>query len=394
MRALLAILLFATPALAQDRTLDTVAAERDEAEAEARRLASRRAGLERELAELKAQMSTLSRQTAALEDGAAELEGRVDSLVSRANLLTDNIADDRDSLRSLVAVLQRIESNPPPTLATGGGSAIETARAGSLAASVATSLQARADQLAQDLLELEGVRAELSAERDELNRQTEVLNARRAEMRTLSRDKAALARELGQREAAEVARMEALAREAETLRELLAAVERAAGAEPRLKPGAPVADGPLAVLPRIKPPSGSRPLPRAPRSLPEGLRFADARGQLDLPVQGSVSAGFSNDRKGLSISARSGSQVVSPYGGRVEFAGPFKNYERLVILNAGDGYFVVLTGLASTFVASGETVALGEPLGEMPSGDAELYLEFRKDGRPVDPAPWLRGRRG
>ena len=392
--ALLVIALVCAPATAQDRTLDTIAQERAAAEAEAQRLAARRAGLRGELDDLKARMSAMSRETAALEADAAELEGRVDDLAMRAGVLAGRIADDRADIRQLVAVLQRIESNPPPTLATGGGSAIGTARAGALAAGVAKSLQRRADQLAGDLRELEGVRRELSAERDILRRRTDALALQRRGMRELSREKGTLLAELGQREAAQIARMEALAREADTLRELLAAVERQAGAEPRLKPSAPVARGPLAVSPRLKPPANLRP---AAASLPEGLRFADARGQLSLPVRGRVSSGFSRDRQGLGIATRGGAQVTSPYGGRVEFAGPFKNYQRLVILNAGDGYFLVFTGLGATFVGSGETVAAGEPLGEMPGsgergGDPELYLEFRKDGRPVDPTPWLRDR--
>jgi len=72
-----------------------------------------------------------------------------------------------------------------------------------------------------------------------------------------------------------------------------------------------------------------------------------------------------------------------------------------LILNAGDGYHVVLAGMGRISVAAGQSVLAGEPIGAMSearvastsaSGNEnaapELYVEFRKDGKPVDPAPW------
>jgi septal ring factor EnvC (AmiA/AmiB activator) len=72
-----------------------------------------------------------------------------------------------------------------------------------------------------------------------------------------------------------------------------------------------------------------------------------------------------------------------------------------LILNAGDGYHVVLAGMGRISVAPGHTVLAGEPVGAMGETGAagasgsgigkaapELYIEFRKDGKPVDPTPW------
>ena len=384
-------LCLATPAFAQERTVDAVLAEQRAAEAEVARLESERAGIMAELSDLKARMSAISRDTDRIEAQADELEERIANLVREAGRMERDLADDRASILRLVAVLQRIEANPPPAIAA-GESAIDSARAARLTSGVAAGLQARTRQLRLDIEELETVRAELQAERRQLGARTDELTARRAEMRQLSTDKTRLLDRLGREQAAQSARAERLAREAQTLRELLARVEAAAKAEPRIKPEIAPDLPETSVRPRLKPPLGGA---VAARPLPEGLRFADARGQLSLPVRGRVTGRFSTERRGLSVETRGSAQVVSPYGGRIEFAGPFKNYERLVILNAGDGYFVVLTGLGTTFVTSGETVGAGEPLGEMPAGAlSELYIEFRKDGRPVDPSPWLATRAG
>jgi septal ring factor EnvC (AmiA/AmiB activator) len=101
------------------------------------------------------------------------------------------------------------------------------------------------------------------------------------------------------------------------------------------------------------------------------------------------------------VATQSGAIVTAPSDGSVLYAGPFRSYGQLLILNAGDGYHVVLAGMSRISVALGQSVLAGEPVGVMgearmasASGlpdaniEPELYIEFRKDGKPVDPAPW------
>jgi septal ring factor EnvC (AmiA/AmiB activator) len=110
------------------------------------------------------------------------------------------------------------------------------------------------------------------------------------------------------------------------------------------------------------------------------------------------------------VATQSAAIVTAPADGSVLYAGPFRSYGQLLILDAGDGYHVVLAGMSRINVALGQSVLAGEPVGAM--GEAkvadasaarantgpELYIEFRKDGKPVDPAPWwaerLSGRTG
>ncbi len=153
-----------------------------------------------------------------------------------------------------------------------------------------------------------------------------------------------------------------------------------------------VADIPKTLAPRIKP---GRPL-EGPVTLPPGtVRFAEAKGGVIRPVSGTMTEGFGRSAKGQTYSARAGGQVIAPYSGRVEFAGPFRNYERVVILNMSDGYYLLLTGLGETFVNANESVTRGEPVGRMPrsGGRAPLYVELRRNGRSIDPEPWMRARR-
>jgi septal ring factor EnvC (AmiA/AmiB activator) len=104
--------------------------------------------------------------------------------------------------------------------------------------------------------------------------------------------------------------------------------------------------------------------------------------------------------QGDMVATQSGAIVTAPSDGSVLYAGPFRSYGQLLILDAGDGYHVVLAGMGRINVTIGQSVLAGEPVGAMGnakvasasaaagSGGPELYVEFRKDGKPVDPAPW------
>ena len=145
---------------------------------------------------------------------------------------------------------------------------------------------------------------------------------------------------------------------------------------------------------------------QGPRPAGPAIAFASAKKHLPLPVNGVQNQGirgFGRARrheKGLSIATRPGAQITAPCDGWVVYAGPFRNYGQLLILNAGDGYHVLLAGMDRISVDLGQFVVTGEPVAVMGgraqaaaaiatgSGQPVLYVEFRKDGTPVDPGPW------
>ena len=123
-----------------------------------------------------------------------------------------------------------------------------------------------------------------------------------------------------------------------------------------------------------------------------GSEFLLLKGKLDKPVNGNLISRYEGNNKGLTFSARSKSQVSSPINGKIEFSGAFKNYNNIVIINAGEGYFVVFTGIGEIFTNTGETTRIGEPLGEMPfdeNNKTNLYVEFRRNGKTINPTPWF-----
>ena len=95
---------------------------------------------------------------------------------------------------------------------------------------------------------------------------------------------------------------------------------------------------------------------------------------------------------GLVIATRSGAQVVAPLDARVEYAGVFRSYGQMLILDVGGDILVVVSGLDALYPEAGQWVLAGEPIGRMAdqkSPSPELYLEVRRNGQPVDPEKWL-----
>jgi septal ring factor EnvC (AmiA/AmiB activator) len=137
------------------------------------------------------------------------------------------------------------------------------------------------------------------------------------------------------------------------------------------------------------------------------VAFASARGLLPMPANGTEIKAFGDPdglggkSQGISLTTREGATVSSPSDGWVVYSGPFRSYGQLLIINAGDGYHVLLAGMDRIDVQLGQFVLAGEPVAVMAStrlastgavnvGSTQpvLYIEFRKDGASIDPAPW------
>jgi murein hydrolase activator len=144
----------------------------------------------------------------------------------------------------------------------------------------------------------------------------------------------------------------------------------------------------------------------SPGRIRPDIPFVQTKGQLPLPAQGKRVFGFGDktqygtQSKGLVVQTRHGGQVVSPCDGWIVYAGDFRTYGKLLIVNAGGGYHVLLAGLSQIDVQFGQFVLTGEAVGVMssvakapaqPKGQDNgplLYIEFRKEGRSIDPDPW------
>ena len=375
------------PASAQDtnpQDLETLTREQAAALANAKSLAAKAARVEAEISTVKTALRRSAAQSASYEKESREIDQRVGKLTREETRLSERFSADIAAQNQLLAALQRLSATPPPARLIRADNGADAARAAMIMADLKRQLQSRANGFTLQLSALADVRREIVYEQTKLVENEKALATKRGTMRALVASKVKAASALSENQKKAQKRAEALAAKAKDLRELIARFERAADdVVPRLKPK------PGSAGPRIKPEGGSR--APEPLNLPDGTRFADARGQLRAPVQGVLKSTYGNGRKGLTVITRKNAQVTAPFTGRIEFAGAFKNYDNVIILNVGENYFMLLTGLGEIFVRSGEMVEVGEPVGLMPASASkpELYIELRKNGAPVNPKPWL-----
>lgn len=373
--------------------------EEEERQAAERAAAIRRQAEEmaQDIALMQRQLVDLGQRVGASESAALQTETRLTELEAEETELLARLAEDREALMTLLAAIQRIESQAPPAILAAPGDAADAARAASLMADVAPALRERADALAAQLSHLRTVRSDIEAEQTRLASTEDTLAAQRLELEVLIAERRGL--EARRRnEAVELLAVASSAGErARSIRSLIGELSRMAEVTPSLNPRRlEIADAIPA--PRMRP-TRDMVAARPPPAPLQTLRFADARGRLQSPASGAITRRFGHVAEdgtrsdGIFIRTRPRAQVVSPFDARVEFAGPFNTYGGLLILNVGDDYYIVLAGMAVTYASVGQSVLAGEPVGAMPDQAQpapDLYLELRRDGDAIDPAPWIR----
>ena len=151
-----------------------------------------------------------------------------------------------------------------------------------------------------------------------------------------------------------------------------------------------------------KPGARLRPLAELPPVPDRG--FASQKGRMSLPVRGEILESYGKHKhpefnsftfsKGLSISASSGTEIKAIYEGTVIFADYFKGFGNMIIVDHGGGYFTLYAHASQLAKKVGAEVARHETIGAVGDVDSSkgsmLYFEIRHQGKPVDPAGWVR----
>jgi septal ring factor EnvC (AmiA/AmiB activator) len=375
-------------------------------EEQRRRIEAELESMRNDRARLNAALIETAARVQRSETGLAALEARLADSLKSEDAIRKSLESRREVIIQILAGLQRMGRNPPPALLISPNDIMTAIRTAMMMGAVVPELRAETMVLAADLEELSAVRLRIANERTALKRETDQLGQERLRLAALveARQKAMInverALDAERRRAAE------LARQATSLKDLIASMEQEIGGARRGAEAARKADEErqkTAALPR-----DLRKSPFADRSrTTPAIAFADARGLLPMPVSGSLAKKFGEKddfggvERGISIGTQAGATVSSPCDCWVSFAGPYRTYGQLLIVNAGNGYYIVLAGMERINVEVGQFVQVGEPVAVMGEGAARtataiaigakqpiLYVEFRKDGSAIDPGPW------
>jgi septal ring factor EnvC (AmiA/AmiB activator) len=360
------------------------------------------AAIGQDRSKLNQQLIDIAARVRGIETRIGEAEARLRPLDAREVEIRGSLDSRRSEIAEVLSALQRAGRRAPPALLVRPEDALKSLRTAMLLGSVVPEMRARAEKLVGDLSELVSLRKAISTERDQLAQDRDKIREDQIRLASLvdERQKKQSAAEKDME--AESARAVTLSRQVDSLQGLIAKMEQDVKSAAKAAATASL-QGTPAALSNGKPNLGAL---KDPGRLSPAMAFASAKGLLALPVNGvkirefGGSDGVGGVEKGISLASRAGAQVTTPCDGWVVYAGPFRSYGQLLILNAGGGYHVLIAGMERISVNIGQFVLTGEPVATMGStsqvasilattaSQPVLYVEFRKDGTPIDSGPW------
>lgn len=382
-------------------------------------------GIRKDIDELRDRLVGLAEKARTQETELDRLESSLGNLEQQEHEQAARLEAERRQIGSLLGALERLGRLPPEAMLARPQGPLDTLHAALLLRETVPPLRIRAEALARDLKALTETRASLDAERtrtlaarvslENQQREIEQLVQRREDlsrmtsderdavvrnmsklsdqasdlrqlMEKIEQDRRSAAAAAAQREAQ---RLEAERQETERRR---AEQEREAAQRETLKKEAEKRDA--AERDKAEKEKKESEKRVAAITVPPPETPSQSAGGLRMPVGGKVQIRFGEtDRfgaisRGVTISSRPGAPVLAPYAGSVMFAGPFRGYGLILIVEHSNGYHSLIAGLGRIDTAVGRLVSTGEPIGQMPSpadGTPDLYFELRRRGQPTNP---------
>jgi len=324
--------------------------------------------LAQEIEELEQDQHRLSEALVASAARANQLDGKLQAREYRlGQLLVEKAAQQRvldarrGEITATLAVLERMSLRPPPALLVPIDETLPALRSSSLLGSVIIDLRSRAENLRIDIEKVSQlehsireektqIEAELQQSQVENHRLTLLLEARKNTHQHSTQQLAALQEQTA-----------VLARRAHSLQDLIEELDRQ---EP--------ADHDENIL---------------EKSIPVNNNFTQQQGRLALPVMGYKMQSFDKGHQGELYEIRERAMITTPVDGVIRYAGSFRSYGQMLIIDVGENHHLVLAGIDQLHVQQGQIVIAGEPIGSM-LPESFLYIELRREGRAIDPAAW------
>ena len=312
----------------------------------------------------------------------------------------------RADLKKTLSALQNLALKPTEALFVQPLTPVEIIRSAMLLREAVPYLQENAARIREDLEKIEAQKNLVEKQVARIIRQKKILEKEHEQMKALVQRKSKIRNAVEIKSVKAKKKVEQLASQANDLRDLLNKLEKQRQEKLRRQEEERRRLAELKAAEARRAAEETKKLEEKQRAdlikfKPEvinevGENFVKAKGHLLRPARGPVVTAYGEQMskgvtsKGIIIKTRSQAQVISPYDGTVIFAGPFRGYGNLIIIEHGQGYLSLLAGLEEVDCELGQMLLAGEPVGQMPeSGDARLYVELRKDNHPVNPLTWI-----
>lgn len=333
----------------------------------------------------------------------AVIEERLSGQREEEQTIYASLKARRSVLAEVLAALQRMGLNPPPAILVKPEDALSSIRSAILLGAVVPELRQETEALVADLDALKRITTSIANERSALLNVLKNQSEERHRLDALIAQKQALRTQSEAQLKSENERFAALANQATSLKDLIGKLQKDLATEENTAERQRRDEEKRIALERERAKNAD---PNEAKLKP-GVSLASLKGALFLPVAGKtlrgfgVDDGFGGTTAGITIASNPSGVVLTPVDATILYAGPFRGYHQLLILDAGNGYHLVMGGMDKSVVSVGQFVLSGEPIGVMgekpqSAGSVltdlpELYIELRQDGQPVDSAPWWAG---
>ena len=419
---------FAWPATAQqsdrvEKKLRSIERELDEGARTREEFTRQAEQVRAEILGLREATISAARRTQDLESELSALEVTVAVMQSEALRKFNRMEATRQRLDQVLGALQRIALQSPEALLLAPRPPLDSVRGAMLLNHAAPQLQLEARRLRGELLELESLREDIVAQRQQLDDKARDLAREQQALLGLIGRKTQLEASLRRKAQGAEQRVSTLANQADDLRDLIERIAEEEKARRRVLEQQRLIEATLRLEAARKAQQAEqeRREVEEEEELQESVAFAgtaegvalqgdlrpanlrafpDRQGTLTWPARGRIVAQFgepssassSEDTQGLMIETRSAAQIVAPFDGKVVYAGPFRGYGLILIIEHEGAYHSLLSGLDRIDAVLGQWLLAGEPIGVMATGEAinhRLYFELRRDGQPINPLPWV-----
>jgi septal ring factor EnvC (AmiA/AmiB activator) len=371
--ALALYLLLAASAVAQgggqplDTALKAALAEQANADAETNRLEQAAAKAQNEAGRLHAQQAAAAQAIQAAEARISAANARLQLASAYVAAHRQQLANQQQPVSSLLAGLATMARRPPLLVLADRGGTDELVKVRLLLNATLPVIRARTGRLSAELAQGERLKQSALAARSELARSRDNLAARQQtyaalEQKAVQQALASQGQALGTSDVALGAseNVERLRGEQANSQSIRAVASQLAGNEQ------PAPLSPFA-------PDSRNPLPRIAYQLPATAPVSD----------GLASVNASGVRsRGLTLATPRGTEVTIPADGVVKFAGPYEDYDGVLIIDHGGGWVSLIVNVASELRVGGR-VRLGDPAGR---ALGPLQVELSQNGRRISPA--------
>lgn len=401
----LAIICSANAAVVSEQDLEYVRRQVQQQNNHHKKLQRQTAEINRELDQINRAMIKKAKQIQNIEDKTSAMEKKLLDLQKELKDAEESFTTEDKNLIKTLYALQNLALKPTESLFVQPLTPVEIIRSAMLLRETVPYLAEQAAQIRLRLDTISAKKKNIEQQMANVSRSKAALEKEHTKMRKLMSQKSAMRTKLKTETAETKQKIKQLADQAKDIKELLDKLERERIAREKMeKIRREKERREREELERYRQEQEKQETAESDdliKSKPEfiketGKNFAKARGHLSKPARGPIAVAYGAETskgvtsKGISIQTRPQAQVISPYDGSVIFAGPFRGYGKLIIIEHGDGYMSLLAGMEDIDCEVGQMLLAGEPIGQMPDSEgSNLYVELRKNNKPIDPAAWI-----